>query len=291
MLLPAKCPECGGLIEVNSEQKAANCKYCGSAFIVEEAVNNFNTYFNVTNIYNTSHNYGDGAVVNVYEDKNKDFVIEGGVLKKYQGASVDVVIPDGVVEIGENSFKDLKIKSVVIPDSVTRIGFSAFKGCSSLTSITIPDSVTSIGDDALIGTAFYNNPAFWENGVLYIGKTLIAAKETLNGSYTIKSGTKRVSAGAFRACRGLKKITIPDSVVDMGYDALGNSGYQFDVINVPIDMLPKIIASIDYDSPNEEAKIKSAVWKGNDLCAYCGGTFKEGLFSDKCTKCGRKRNY
>ena len=99
----AKCPECGGMLAVDDSKKAANCQFCGEAFIVQEAINNYNTY-NITN-NNTTHNYGEGSVVNVYEDANKDFVIEAGVLKEYHGESVDVVIPDGVVEIKDGSNK------------------------------------------------------------------------------------------------------------------------------------------------------------------------------------------
>ena len=103
-----------GLVEVDNEKRAGLCQYCGEPFVIEDAIQTFNTYYQTTNNYNTTHNYGEGAVVNVYEDKSKDFVIEGGVLKEYHGASVDVVIPDGVVEIGSESFQGLKIKSVVI---------------------------------------------------------------------------------------------------------------------------------------------------------------------------------
>lgn len=60
----AKCPECGGILAVDDNLKAAVCQFCNNAFIVQEAVNNYNTY-NITN-----HNYGEGAVVNVYENKN-----------------------------------------------------------------------------------------------------------------------------------------------------------------------------------------------------------------------------
>ena len=62
----AKCPECGGMLAVDDSKKAANCQFCGKAFIVQDAVNNYNTY----NTYNTNHNYGEGAVVNVYENQN-----------------------------------------------------------------------------------------------------------------------------------------------------------------------------------------------------------------------------
>ena len=64
----AKCPMCGGMLAVDNNEKAAICQFCGKAFIVEEAVNNYNTY-NITN-NTTNQNFGEGAVVNVYENQN-----------------------------------------------------------------------------------------------------------------------------------------------------------------------------------------------------------------------------
>ena len=43
----AKCTECGGQLEVEQSKKAANCQYCGNAFIVQEAINNYNTTINI----------------------------------------------------------------------------------------------------------------------------------------------------------------------------------------------------------------------------------------------------
>ena len=42
----AKCPECGGLLEVDSEKKAAVCRYCGEAFIIQDAITNYQVYVN-----------------------------------------------------------------------------------------------------------------------------------------------------------------------------------------------------------------------------------------------------
>ena len=53
-----------------------------------------------------------------------DFVIEDGVLVKYEGHDANVVIPDSVTSLGE----------------------SCFFFCSSLESITIPSLVTSLGE-------------------------------------------------------------------------------------------------------------------------------------------------
>lgn len=73
-LVTAKCPECGGLIEVNSELKAANCQHCGAPFVIEDAINNYNTY--ISHNYNTTNNYGDGTIVNIVEGETKETLLK-----------------------------------------------------------------------------------------------------------------------------------------------------------------------------------------------------------------------
>lgn len=46
-LVPAKCTQCGANIEIDDTKEAGICKYCGTAFITEKAITNYNTY--VTN--------------------------------------------------------------------------------------------------------------------------------------------------------------------------------------------------------------------------------------------------
>ena len=41
-LVAAKCTNCGSNLQVESTKEAAVCEYCGSAFIVEKAINNYN---------------------------------------------------------------------------------------------------------------------------------------------------------------------------------------------------------------------------------------------------------
>ncbi|MBQ6521059.1 MAG: hypothetical protein IJI14_20315 [Anaerolineaceae bacterium] len=40
--VPAACPKCGGQLEVDPSQEAAVCKYCGTPFIVDKAIQNYN---------------------------------------------------------------------------------------------------------------------------------------------------------------------------------------------------------------------------------------------------------
>ena len=78
--------------------------------------------------------YGDGD--GMFYDDSVNFVIENGVLKKYNGWQTFVEIPDTVTSIGDEAFKNnTSMVSVSIPDSVKSIGDSAFYGCTSLLGV------------------------------------------------------------------------------------------------------------------------------------------------------------
>lgn len=72
-LTPAVCPNCKGILEVNSEQDAAVCRYCGTPFIIEKAIN----------LYNVSN-------ITIMNGKNQDDIIDDGLaqmdLNKYSDA-------------------------------------------------------------------------------------------------------------------------------------------------------------------------------------------------------------
>lgn len=183
-LVQAKCTNCGANLEINNTLDAAVCPYCGAAFIVEKAINNFNTT-----------NHINAGVVNVYGGSSADFVIRGGVLEKYNGAATEVVIPDSVKIIGDSAFSGCKgITSVVIPDSVQEIGSGAFQYCGSLTSIAIPHSVREIGGGAFDGC-------------------------TALASVAIPDSVQEIGSAAFRGCGSLTAIEIPNSVKEIGYEA------------------------------------------------------------------------
>jgi len=51
-LVAAKCTQCGSALQVDDSKEAGICIHCGTAFITEKAVNNYN----ITHNYNTTHN-------------------------------------------------------------------------------------------------------------------------------------------------------------------------------------------------------------------------------------------
>lgn len=83
--------------------------------------------------------------------KKEKFIIEGTVLKKYNGNEKEVVIPEGITEIGYDAFRGNKgLMEVWIPKSVECINNGAFSYCKYLTTIHVYNSL------AIIRNAFYS---------------------------------------------------------------------------------------------------------------------------------------
>ncbi len=112
-----------------------------------------------------------------------------------------------------------KITTVTISEGVTSISSEAFTSCTYLEAITIPDSVTNIGYDAFSNTKYYNDANNWKDDVLYIGKHLYKAKDTIKGHYKIKDGTLTIVRNAFAYCDNLTSVDIPDGVTNIGISA------------------------------------------------------------------------
>ena len=122
-----------------------------------------------------------------------------------------------VTGIGEWAFENCTdLTNVKIPDSVISICYAAFNDCTGLTNITIGKGVTSIYACAFANTAYSKDDSNWEDGILYIGKYLIATKGDIAGSRTVKNGTKLIADYTFSLCDGLTDITIPNSVTHIG---------------------------------------------------------------------------
>lgn len=174
----------------------------------------------------------------------KDFVIENGILRKYNGDGCDVIIPDGVTVIGGRVFFDCsRLTSVTIPDSVTNICAYAFFNCSGLTSIKIPNGIISIADGAFHGCtglksvmipgsvetigykAFADTPALESlsvdaNNKIYhsSGNCLIDTKRKrlICGCKTSvipnDGSVTEIYDSAFLKCSGLEKVIIPETI-------------------------------------------------------------------------------
>ena len=176
-----------------------------------------------------------------------------------------VTITGGEILYGAFSYCD-RLTEVTIGNGVTSIESDAFSGCSRLTSIRISDSMTSIGYDAFSGTAYYNSNDNWDKaGVLYIDHHLIAARSTIEGSYSIRTSAKTIAEKAFYNCSGLTEITIPDSVTSIGDYAFYNCSK---------------LKSVSFGNNSKLTSI------GDRAFAYCSGLTGELKIPDIVTSIG-----
>ena len=96
MLVAAKCTQCGANIQVDSTHEAGICPHCGTAFITEKAVNNYNNTYVTNNTYNAVTNI-NGGEVHIHGDSESADQLFQKIKDTIEGAddfSIDVF--DGV---------------------------------------------------------------------------------------------------------------------------------------------------------------------------------------------------
>ena len=293
-LVNAKCTNCGANLQVDNTKDAAICQYCGSAYIVEKAINNYNTV-----------NHIHANVVNIYGGNSVDFVIRGGVLEKYNGTSTHVVIPNSVSYIGKGAFENCyALKSVTIPDSVTTIGWLAFKNCWDLETIIIPHSVIHIHPYAFMGCKnlkIMNLP----NSIEDIGDSAFEDCTSLE-KITLPTKLSEFSACVFKNCTSLSTIVIPKGTVfqEVARDAYGTFAGCSSLVNVIAEdentELPLLAFAgtpwLQQRYREHEKKERELIeekrrnWRKKGKCDLCGGSFS-GLISKKCSTCGNIKRY
>ena len=174
-----------------------------------------------------------------------------------------------------------------IPSSVKNIDNYAFSHCDALGKIVIPDSVTKISKSAFLNTSYFNDAENWENGVLYIGKHLIASKSSLSGNYTVKAGTKTIADNAFYDCYALTSITIPDSVTSIGMSLAScekiivdsnNESYSSDETGVLFNKDKTILLKYPSKNKNTSYTIPSSVQTIADYAFACCNNLTEITF-------------
>jgi len=278
-LVAAKCTECGGSVQVDSEKKAMICENCGNAFIVQEAINHFNTnYFNTTNKTTNISN----SIVNIHEQQDKDFVIEAGMLKKYCGESTSVTVPDNVIGIGERAFSGLVfLQTIELPNQLKTIGYRAFSGCIGLTSISIPESVEIIEKEAFKGCIGLID-IFLPEGVKSLGAHAFYNCTKLS-SVTLPTSLQSIKGEAFLGCKNLLTITIPNN--KKVYRALLSHALD----DCPAKKVLQDKKYRDIESPDTDIEQRrndyEAYQSGRNCCKYCGGELN--IFREKCTSCGK----
>ena len=135
-------------------------------------------------------------------------------------AITSVSIPETVISICQNAFAGCtSLTSITLPESLQYLEPDAFKDCTSLAVIHLSENIESLSSSAFQNTAYYNNPANWENGVLYLENYLLAADETVT-ICEVKEGTTLIGADAFRNAVNMTKISLPESLIEQSFAPL-----------------------------------------------------------------------
>ncbi|MBD5135728.1 MAG: leucine-rich repeat domain-containing protein [Lachnospiraceae bacterium] len=210
-LVAAKCTQCGANIEVDDTKEAGICKYCGTAFIIEKAITNYNTY--ITNNTNINAN-----VVNVYNTQ-KNFVIKAGKLIEYNGKSKNVIIPSDVNIIGgkafskanwENDIDGSNINKIFIPASVVEIEEDAFYNCKDLAVVVMTNETAKIGC-----SCFYGCTKLTTINIVNSNNNIFNFDDVQEGIVQLPKNLQKVSSLLFHKCESITKVIIPDGVTSI----------------------------------------------------------------------------
>ncbi len=130
-----------------------------------------------------------------------------------------------------------ELQSIRLPDSIAELSDHIFDGCASLTEIYMPDNPIAVSFTIFNGTAYYDDPSNWKNGVLYADGYLIAANKDFASltEYTVKEGTVVIADNAFSLVGNspkLKKMTLPDGLYRIGKSAFSKL-FAMTEINIP----------------------------------------------------------
>lgn len=262
--------------------------------------------------------------------------LEDGTISVYNFVSdfdENLVIPetiDGkiVSAISQSAFSgNQTLKTLTIPNTVKRFDYGAFCGCDNLESVFLGDGVETmnvafdvcqglkkvlIGKSlSEVGRSFHNCHALTAfeidpdnsqlctiDGVLFSKnkRVLVYCPCGKKGKYTIPQGTKVISENAFENT-DLEEIVIPDTVEEIGYDAIedyfdgkivvehGSYAQQYfsDEFDGECDL---VVLNVPQKEDTLTATIIETTQAEKLFCRRCGTQLP--LDSDFCFKCGTK---
>lgn len=180
-LVPAICTQCGAQIEVDNTHEAGVCKYCGTAYITEKAINNYNV---TNNISAQTVNIIGGSATNDFETKEHSLIV-------YKGTAEVVEVPGYIDTICYAAFKDNNYIKKIILSNVMIIEDDAFSQCINLSEIVFGS----------------------EGPIIHAGAfcDCTSLKEI-----KLQEGTPYIMPQTFRGCSSLEYVEIPASVSWIG---------------------------------------------------------------------------
>ncbi len=208
-----KCSSCGAVLTAQQELEAVGhsygdwvidatngictqtCSTCGDTVIEEYsyASGDWNVDGSIT--WRLTK---DGMLTLSGSGEMKKLSVGSSPVAEYANEIKSLVISDGITTIGNRAFRDLtSLESVTFGKDVASVGYEAFYNCVSLTAVSFNEGLKSIG-----ALAFYN---------------------TAIDSIALPSTLETINSRAFKNCKKLGFVSIPDSVTYIGYEVFMNN--------------------------------------------------------------------
>lgn len=187
----------------------------------------------------------EGDVFSGQDDENlPQYQLENGVLTVSGTGRIDnnlyknntditeLVIKNGITSVGDYSFYECtSLTRVILPDTLTEIGSHAFAKCTALTEIELNEGLSTIEDRGFEDCTALKRvfiPISVEDGL--VSYTYNPSSNKAWGIFNncrelttveFAEGTTRIHSGLFGGS-GLKEITFPESVTEIGMYAFAN---------------------------------------------------------------------
>ena len=188
----------------------------------------------------------------------------------------EIELPPNLTEIGEYAFSGCGLKEIEIPESVRSLGASAFSSCDQLEKVILHEGLEEIQDECFlycfqladieipmsvqtIGRSIMRNCstyfAKYPNSCIVVGDGFMIGCTDDSEEITVPDGVKHICTGAFNLTNlsddiyytgwidqhpTLRIVTMPDSLIDIGREALA------DLPNLETVILPEKMKSIGF---------------------------------------------
>ncbi|MBE6664023.1 MAG: leucine-rich repeat domain-containing protein [Ruminococcaceae bacterium] len=169
--------------------------------------------------------------------------------KNYQAGSLYYVeLPYGITLLTNANLwgdgkKEPNVVEFVFPDSVTLIQNNAFSQASACKKITMSKNLKTIEMWSFYNSANLETVVFPKDcAVESIDKgTFNGCTRLANINLENCTSLKALGDGAFQSCRAIDRLTLPDSIETIGFQAL----YDLGEIELASDYLPKSLKNVD----------------------------------------------
>ena len=165
--------------------------------------------------------------IGAYYEEKMVLSINEGAFRGRTGIT-GVYLLDGILAIESGAFEDCtNMEKIDIPATVVRIGEGAFKGCKSLKTLVLPNSLVEIEDGAFEGCESLEEIVFGEiedESQTDKNKNKPQNNTALGEVEEEKPSITRIGARAFRGCKNLKSVMLPEGLLKI--DALAFSGCE-----------------------------------------------------------------